>query len=192
MIELQQQLSKVSWMNLYSKVKSSPKDLPRLLSNLGVSADKLSELSQESNSDAEPYGRKILFSNESIEVMLAHWTYQAAASPHNHGQSGGLIWFVKGNFYEQHFRFLNSNLEKTDQKILYKENDVVQVDPSHIHSCQPEHSGLSLHIYSPPIHRMKVWDLKNKQTLIVADHCGAWIPADFSLILEKSNWHDEN
>ncbi len=183
-----EQLSKIPWLNIFNQTIDQPETLPVLLGNHGVKAFHLAKLAKESLNATEAYGRKIIFKNDEIEVMLAKWSFKAMAAPHNHGSSKGLIWFAQGNFQEQHYQFKNKNLMQVDRAQFYFENQVVTVEQSDIHSCQPETVGVSLHIYSPPIHDMKVWDSEKKRTLIVADNCGAWIPENKDLIISEKIW----
>ncbi len=181
-------LRDLPWFTIFNQIISVPEQLPSLLKSLGVSSESLAPILVAANSSSEPYGRKIIFKNESIEVMVASWSLKAISSPHNHGASSGVIWFVNGQFTEQHFRFEAQSLEKRGNVEVYNENSVVSVQQSEIHSCGPSSVGVSLHLYSPPIHKMKVWDAEGRRTLTVADECGAWIPEDKNLILDEKAW----
>jgi hypothetical protein len=48
--------------------------------------------------------------------------------------------------------------------------------------------GLTLHVYVPGVHAMRVYDRASRATLEVADGCGAWVPADHSLIVRRWPW----
>lgn len=183
-----EQFCEIPWLKIFTQTIDQPQALPAVLAGYGVDAFRLAQIAQESPNKSEAYGRKVLFKNHEVEVMLAKWSYKAMAVPHNHGSSQGLIWFARGNFLEQHYRFQSANLIQSEAAEFYKENQVVTIDSSDIHSCQPESTGMSLHIYCPPIHDMKVWDAENKRTLIVADECGAWIPENTDLIVSEKKW----
>ncbi|MBC7741195.1 MAG: cysteine dioxygenase family protein [Bdellovibrionaceae bacterium] len=183
------ELTGQGWMQILSQSFTTPAELPFVLSKRSLSVEKLVRLAQTSACDDEPYGRKILFKSPEIEVMLAKWSYQASASPHNHGFSKGLIWFVQGDFSERHFIFSEGELKSSGEPVQFKEGSVAQVVSNDIHSCCPVKDGVSLHIYSPAIQKMKVWDLKNRETLTVADECGAWIPKDLKLIANRVKWN---
>ena len=181
-------LNDLPWLNIFQELNSAPEQLPILLKSYGIEASSLAPLLVATNSDLEPYGRNIVFKNDKIEVMLASWAAKAISSPHNHGSSCGLIWFVEGDFTEQHYSFNGRDLVKHGEVQKYFENSVVQVQQSDIHSCGPSTVGVSLHIYSPPIHGMKIWDTLGKRTLTVADECGAWIPKEEKLIIDQKAW----
>jgi len=189
MSELESALfSDIPWLKIFGQTIDQPQALPAVLAGYGVDAFHLADVAQESPNLSEAYGRKVIFKNDDVEVMIAKWSYKAMAAPHNHGSSKGLIWFAQGNFLEQHYRFLNQNLVQHEAAQFFKENQVVTVDAKDIHSCCPETIGMSLHIYSPPIHDMKVWDQDQKRTLTVADECGAWVPQNKNLIVSEKKW----
>ncbi len=180
--------SDLPWLSLFNQTIDQPQNFPALLTSYGVDIAMLSSIAEKPNDVSEAYGRKVLFKNNEIEVMLASWAFHAMALPHNHGASKGLIWFAEGDFSEQHYRFQNGELHKQGPAVKFGENQVVRVDSNDIHSCRPEKTGLSLHIYSPPIEQMKVWDLDSKRTLTVSDNCGAWIPKNLNLIVSETAW----
>jgi len=179
---------KIPWLDVFNQSYIYPEHLPNILAKYNLSLKALLALRKNSTDAFEPYGRKIIYKDHRIEVMLACWSYQAMALPHNHGNSKGLIWFVQGDFTEQHYIFNHNHLQKITQAFYYQENSVVRISENEIHSCCPDSTGLSLHIYSPPITNMKVWDEENKQTLTVAPECGAWVPENKNLILSEVKW----
>lgn len=185
---LLQDLSQRDWLGILNQSLLTPALLPVLLVNNGVSVERLTQLARMSLNLYEPYGRHILYKSPEIEVMLAKWSYRSAASPHNHGYSRGLIWFLKGDFNEQHFQFSKGQLNAVGAPVYFAEGDVATVVSSDIHSCSPVGEGISLHLYSPAIQEMKVWDLANKETLTVADECGAWVPQKSDLIIKRVKW----
>lgn len=186
--ELSEKLTELPWLKVFTQTIDLPQALPDILAGYGIDVFHLAAIVHEAPNLSEAYGRKILFKNDDVEVMLAKWSFNGMAAPHNHGTSQGLIWFAQGDFLEQHYLFMNQNLVQHKAAHFYKEGQVVTVEPNDIHSCQPETQGISLHIYSPPIHNMKVWDEENKRTLVVADNCGAWVPQNKDLIVSEIKW----
>ena len=178
----------IPWLSIFNLCYDNPQHLGSTLIRYGISAAELLKISEKPIHPSEPYGRKILFKDSKIEVMLAQWSYQAMAHPHNHGHSQGLIWFAFGDFFEQHFLFRDQNLIPQGEPLFYKEGAVAKVIENDIHSCCPVTEGLSLHLYTPPIDQMKVWDSINKKTLTLANQCGAWIPENNHLILNSTSW----
>jgi predicted metal-dependent enzyme (double-stranded beta helix superfamily) len=178
----------LDWTEIFELCIDIPHLLPKHLESLGISLQVLQRWAAPSPVNGEPYSRKILFKATHIEVMLATWSNKAISSPHNHGSSQGLIWFAQGSFSEQSYSFKNQNLDPIGKAVHFSENTVVKVNSGDIHSCGPEADGLSLHLYAPPIHKMRVWDISQKRTLTVANESGAWIPSDSQLILSSANW----
>ncbi len=185
---LLQDLLRCDWFRILNESLKAPDTLPTILAQNEIGVERLTLLARASVKKNEPYGRQILYKSPEIEVMLAKWSFASAASPHNHGFSGGLIWFLKGDFTEQHFTFSEGQLVPIGESDFFSEGQVAKVVSSDIHSCCPVAEGISLHLYSPAIHDMKVWDLKNKETLTVAGECGAWIPENSKLILKRVKW----
>ena len=57
-----------------------------------------------------------------------------------------------------------------------------------IHSMLALSAGTTLHLYAPSITGMRVFDTQARQTLIVADDCGAWLPDDPQLVQKRTDW----
>ena len=49
-------------------------------------------------------------------------------------------------------------------------------------------AGVGLHFYLPAITGMRVYDCDRRETLIVGDDCGAWVPADPALVIARTAW----
>ncbi len=185
---LLKELSGRDWLRILNQSLTNPQTLPQILQKNSVSTEHLVQLARKSVSKSEAYGRQILYKSPEIEVMIARWDHQASSSPHNHGFSKGLIWFLQGDFHEQQFEFLGRELRALGEPVFFREGDVATVVSNDIHSCTPVSEGISLHFYSPAIQSMKVWDTQNQQTLTVADECGAWVPSNADLIVKKVKW----
>jgi len=174
------------WSEITQKLAGQFEKTRELLSSFDVSAEKLKPLRAVATT-AEPYGRKVLFRSEKFEVMLASWTQGAECAPHDHGFSRGVVWLVDGDFVEMHYD-LQQDLKTVGKGILRPEGSFLRVTPGDIHSMVASNGGLSLHIYTPAIHRMKVYDQAQRRTLTVSDDCGAWIPLDTTQILDQEPW----
>ena len=138
----------------------------------------------------EPYGRRVLYQSAEYEVMLATWTPGAECAAHDHGFSNGLVWLAAGQFIENHYRF-DGQLNLTESHRYNEASSIVSVNERDIHSMRAPSGGISLHVYSPPIHGMKVYDAVGQRTLVVSDDCGAWVPADQKLILDVRSWQQK-
>ncbi len=171
--------------------QNSPSEILKFLARNGFDFKNLSELIP-TNETEFPYARKIIGVSENCEVMIARWAKNSECAPHDHGQSKGWVFFLKGNFTEKLYQFKNNHLVSCS--LEYRaESTASEIQTSDIHSCICDESGLSLHVYFPPIHHMKVYDLKQKKTFTVGDHCGAWLPNESSTheIVDSFNWSTE-
>jgi hypothetical protein len=147
--------------------------------------------------DGEPYGRCVLWADAEGEVMLASWRKGAACAPHDHGHAEGMVVVLDGRFTEVAYDAPPHGL-LTMRRRAASVGDVVRVPPGLVHEMRAEtcgnatplraSGGLTLHVYVPGIHAMKVYDRATRATLEVADGCGAWVPADLSLIVRRWPW----
>lgn len=137
----------------------------------------------------EAYHRNVLLTEPGYEVMMATWKKNQDCLPHSHGNSTGYVMMIEGQFIETEYHWHLEKIEKTINQRLYKPDDVIAIEGHEIHAMQSlKDRGLTLHIYSPPIANMEVYDMKSETTYTVSDNCGAWIPHDENLILKKETW----
>jgi predicted metal-dependent enzyme (double-stranded beta helix superfamily) len=158
-----------------------------ILSEAGVTCKALKSLSIPSIHKEEPYGRYILHRGDRFEVMLASWSRGAECAPHDHGFSNGVVWLLDGDFRETHYE-LEKNLAVLGKSVLRPHGTLLAVTPGDIHSMVALDGGVSLHIYTPPIEQMKVFDPNGRRTLIVNGDCGAWVPSSTAQILQEIQW----
>ncbi|MES2767840.1 MAG: cysteine dioxygenase family protein [Bdellovibrionota bacterium] len=177
----------IDWKGLMSEISKDFSKTREVLLNAGVNAQILSNFCIAPTGN-EPYGRSILFAAPDFEIMLATWAPGAICAPHNHGFSNGAVWLIEGTFIESHFNF-DQGLALVGQPKVKSQDTLLNVDNGDIHSMQSVFGGVSLHLYSPPIHNMKVFDENTKSTLIVTDDCGAWVPAE-NKILNRELWQN--
>ena len=137
----------------------------------------------------EPYGRLPLFRSDEGEVMLAGWHAGERCAPHDHGSARGLVVVVQGTFTETAYRFDGRFLLGGSPKPRIP-GDVLEVAPGTIHDLEATSDGITLHVYSPAIEEMRVFDAVTRTTLVVADGCGAWIPEDSSLVVARHPWSE--
>lgn len=147
---------------------------PELLARTAAAQPALSALASDPN-DGEPYSRSILRVDDQVEVMLARWRPGHSCAPHDHGGSGGLVIAVEGTFHERRFGWHGPQLV-VDQNITRDEGTAIEISPEHIHDMTAQHTGLTLHLYSPPPAGMRVFDLEHREALELVGNYGAWIP----------------
>ncbi len=153
----------------------------------------LQQFIQEPLRPEESYYRNKLIVTNDLEVMVASWKQGEECLPHDHGTSNGYVLVLQGSYIETGYKVTDSGLEAYDKHVMYSAGDLIPVQQGDIHSMRClDKDGLTLHIYNPPIHRMKVYDFKTQTTYTVSDETGAWIPSDTREILEETPWSKAN
>jgi hypothetical protein len=134
-----------------------------------------------------PYARRVLHASDSGEVMLASWLSGRSSAPHDHGRSRGAVLVLEGCFRERIYRLSGMKLTRVKRRDCAR-GDLIEVAEATIHDLVARADGLTLHLYTPGIDAMCVYDARSRATLRVAASCGAWVPADGNLILERRSW----
>lgn len=140
-------------------------------------------------SPATPYSRLPLYRGAEGEVLLVAWSEAVECAPHDHGTATGRVALLRGVFTERLWDWKQKRLHPFGKRKL-RTGMVLRVTAGSIHSMYAEGSGVSLHVYTPAITRMRVYDLQARRTLIVSDDCGAWIPEDASQIVAAQRWEE--
>jgi hypothetical protein len=145
----------------------------------------------------QPYGRRILLAHPRGEVMLASWRRGAGCAPHDHAGATGRVLILDGRFTEVTFEVTPPGLRAATTRMA-SVGEVLRVDEALVHEMRDRGdaagpAGLTLHVYAsgaaPPASAgMRVFDRQSRATLIVASHCGAWIPDDPAHVLERHPW----
>lgn len=136
---------------------------------------------------SEPYGRRQIFHDQAGEILLMKWRENSYCAPHDHGDAHGFIFLLQGTFIERHYQLTTQGLKQKSER-RFVSPTVLPVGAGAIHDMTASGDGFGLHIYLPPIRNMRVFNVQNRQTLVVSDQCGAWIPSDSSLIVECRDW----
>jgi predicted metal-dependent enzyme (double-stranded beta helix superfamily) len=140
-----------------------------------------------SHTRADPYARSVLHHGEKGEVMLAAWRRGGLSAPHDHGPARGFVVILEGQFFETTYRFDGRELRACAEHERTA-GDLLEAPRGRIHDLYAGDEGLSLHVYVPRIHGMRVYDRTSRTTLRVTDDSGAWIPAAPEAILERRPW----
>lgn len=135
----------------------------------------------------EPYGRLPLHRGERGEVLLVRWREDTFCAPHDHGQAGGFVSLLRGQFVERLWRWKDGDLVAAVER-AYAAPALIEVKGGAIHDMKARGSGVGVHFYLPAIQAMKVFDRARRETLTVADDCGAWVPGDPALIQGRTAW----
>jgi hypothetical protein len=147
----------------------------------------LAEAPAAAPGEGEPYGRLPLFWCEEGEVLLMRWREGRFCAPHDHGDAGGFVALLRGEFVERSWRLEDGAL-KPEEARAFSAPDVLPIGPRRIHDMRAQGGGLSVHIYQPPIRGMKVYDRSRRETLIVTEDCGAWVPSAARYVVSREPW----
>lgn len=140
--------------------------------------------------DGEPYGRRVLSVDAQGEVMLASWRSGATCAPHDHGGARGMVLVLEGRLTETVQTPFRGGLRPGPSRTVTA-GDLLHVEPRMVHEMRADDEALTLHVYVPRVRPMRVYDRVSCATLHVADACGAWVPSDPSLVLERCSWQDD-
>lgn len=181
LMEIQERLDQL----FGSLILPSPAELSKALDVLNVNFEDLSACLGPAG--VFPYHRKLLFKNDQVEVLVMNWASGQVCSPHDHGESFGLIEIVTG-VATHHLYTLNqigspvqyySRVEAEKSRYFTARNSI------HAMGNMTEGLLVTLHVYAPPIYNMKVYDLEKCAACVVSDDCGAWWPAESRQILKQ-------
>lgn len=131
-----------------------------------------------------PYSRNVIGMSDHCEIMLARWNPGRECAPHDHGASGGYVLYLTGEFVETQYSRVPEGLKSVGTRRILP-GTLIHIEPGEIHSCHAVGEGVSLHVYSPPIDGMTVYDLENKEMLKVSSAAGAWCPQPEGMILSR-------
>ncbi|MFD2992725.1 cysteine dioxygenase family protein [Fictibacillus nanhaiensis] len=150
-------------------------DLKTALLSLNIEYEDVE--SELKTSENKPYYRKLLYQNKDVELLVMNWS-QLECAPHDHGSSQGWIKVLNGSTKNTVYELEENGLPR---ELFTKNHDKDQVlfAPKHgVHKMKAEENSdlVTLHLYSPPISGMKVYDLEKCSVCVVSDDCGAWWP----------------
>jgi len=137
--------------------------------------------------DGEPYGRRVLYACARGEVMLAGWRRGARCAPHDHGSARGMVAVLEGRFTETAYVLDPSGVRPRARRVVSR-GDTLAVTVDAVHDLEANEGGTTLHVYVPRIQKMRVYDVRARATLEVADDCGAWVPGDAALVVRRTEW----
>lgn len=127
--------------------------------------------------EGKPYFRKLLYQNEAVELLVMNWS-DIECAPHDHGDSKGWIQVINGRSVNTIFEVKDNQLPREIFDREYKEGSFFFAPKKGVHKMR-KGSGddlVTLHLYSPPIQGMMVYDLEKCAACVVSDECGAWWP----------------
>lgn len=129
---------------------------------------------------SKPYGRRVLFQNDDLEVMVASWTRGVSCAPHDHGGSSGAVRVLQGRSRHLVWSLVDGALQVVKEEIV-EAGGVMVCGPDMVHSMGDDGAAeplVTLHVYTKSVDHMVVYDLDASETLVVEGSCGAWVPRD--------------
>ncbi|WP_079504599.1 cysteine dioxygenase [Mesobacillus jeotgali] len=131
------------------------------------------------SASGKPYFRKLLYKSEDVELLVMNWS-DLECAPHDHGDSHGWILVLGGTSVNSVYEVNGNSLPKELFKEFHHQGKDFYAPRKGIHKMQADgEAGLvTLHLYSPPISGMKVYDFEKCAACIVSDDCGAWWPEE--------------
>ncbi len=114
------------------------------------------------------------------------WSANTFCSPHDHAKAAGFVLFLEGEFIERDYEFRQTLTLRGQRRVLSP--SIFPFERNRIHDMACQQKGLSLHIYTPAISGMKVYDPAERRTLEVSDSSGAWVPKDPKEIHRIEYW----
>lgn len=168
---------KEMWIEILSRPDLHVMDLESLLDLLPVG--QLIALARFPDG-AEPYGRHLLYAGSEGEALIMGWRDDSPCAPHDHGAARGVVLILRGEGIEQEWIVEGDGVRPGRSRVLVAPA-MLRVLPDVVHSMTARGSAISLHLYTPAIAGMRVYDVERRRTLVVADDCGAWIPDDSAI-----------
>lgn len=164
--------------NTLDSLKSPTKaELRNALLQLNITVEELAQLPEPSA--GKPYNRKLLYKNNEVELLAMNWS-QLECAPHDHGQSHGWIQVLSGTSINSVYEVDGDGWPSELFHEYHHEGKSFYAPKKGIHKMKaPNQTDLvTLHLYSPPISGMIVYDLEKCAACVVSDDCGAWWPEE--------------
>jgi hypothetical protein len=137
--------------------------------------------------DGDPYGRTPIFRDTAGEVLLVRWREETFCAPHDHGDAGGFVVLLRGHFVERLWRWREGELTPARER-AYAAPGMIEVKRGAVHDMKACDQGVGIHFYLPAIRQMTVFDRERRETLVVGDDCGAWVPRNPALVERRTRW----
>jgi cysteine dioxygenase len=164
--------------NVLDSLKTPSKaELKDALLKLDITLDDLARLPEPSG--GKPYNRKLLYKNEEVELLVMNWS-QLECAPHDHGHSHGWIKVLSGTSQNTVYEVKGNGLPSELFHEFHHKGKYFYAPKKAIHKMKASNKTdmVTLHLYSPPITGMIVYDLQKCAACVVSDDCGAWWPEE--------------
>jgi cysteine dioxygenase len=127
--------------------------------------------------EGKPYFRRLIYQNDEVELLVMNWS-QLECAPHDHGESQGWIQVLTGTSLNTVYEVNENGLPTELFEEFHHKGAFFYAPRRGVHKMKAgeEKELVTLHLYSPPITGMKVYDLEKCAVCVVSDDCGAWWP----------------
>jgi cysteine dioxygenase len=143
----------------------------------------------------KPYGRRLIYRNDQLEVLVMNWSPTEPCLPHDHGGSCGWVQLVTGAVEHTVCGRTRSGALTLARRTIERAPGLIYASAGMVHlmrTAEDDVPTVTLHFYSPPISGMRVFDLENGASCIVPDDCGAWWPTREQLTTLPPGSHAES
>lgn len=121
------------------------------------------EIAEHAFFNEHRYSRNVVTRDKDFEILIICWKSGQRSLIHDHGESFGVVKVLKGILTESVFIPAFNGMIKAMGSKDYQSGDVQIEDHSTIHqvsNLRPEQdNAISLHVYVPPLNRMKIYEL---------------------------------
>jgi len=138
-------------------------------------------------SDANPYERLLVSGDDGHEILVMTWRAGGLCAAHDHGAAGGQVHVVAGGLIERRYHFDGRGLEVVSE-VRVEAPALIEIGPGVIHDMHASPGTVTVHVYRPRVLGMRIYDPEARETLVVSDDCGAWIPRDPNDIQARTRW----
>ncbi|NTU27272.1 cysteine dioxygenase family protein [Bacillus tequilensis] len=144
--------------DMFSGLKNpSVKDLATALKQIPNAAKLSQPYIQEP--DQYAYGRNAIYRNNELEVIVIHIPPNKETAVHDHGQSIGCVMVLEGKLLNSIYHSTGDHAELSNSSFVH-EGECLISTKGLIHKMSNPSSErmVSLHVYSPPLEDMTVFE----------------------------------
>ncbi|WP_226585250.1 cysteine dioxygenase [Halobacillus litoralis] len=136
--------------------------------------------------DDKPYYRQMIYEDDEVEMIVMNWA-DIDCAPHDHGHSTGWIQVMNGETKQTIYQAEGETLPLPLYTEFKEKGSLFFAPEGGIHKMgrKGEHDLVTLHLYSPPIRGMRVYDLETCAACVVSSDCGAWWPEEQRQLVQE-------